>query len=432
VRNILTLPYGGCEVSVELRDVSIREVKPRFGYALSNDEVRRIIINGVRNQLSGIVKSGTRIAIAVPDSTRPTPSSLIASTVIRELENLGVWSRDITILIATGMHSPESRDSIIKILGEEVVDRVKVINNDPYDKSSLTELGATSLGTTIQVNKMFAEADVKIIAGTIGPCMLVGWSGGGKTVMPGISSRQSIHENHKLFVRNVRKARRGAMFGLIEGNIVRQDIDDYAQRVGVDLIVNVIQDHKGNILGVYVGDVIKTFYEAQAFAKNVLSSSEPIEGKVDIVVASPGVFSHEVSLYQSGSRMLAAVEDLVKDGGSIILASSCYKGIYEGTEVDEFKKFFTKYEDAEEVLDLTERDVIPSFESCIGYQFLWMTRHFNVSVVSNNLSSSELKTFKMKHFINVEDALNDALKIHGKSSAILALPYASITYTLKK
>ncbi|MEM2304074.1 MAG: hypothetical protein QXK51_01850, partial [Candidatus Methanomethylicia archaeon] len=73
-----------------------------------------------------------------------------------------------------------------------------------------------------------------------------------------------------------------------------------------------------------------------------------------------------------------------------------------------------------------------SFESCIGYQFLWMTRHFNVSVVSNNLSSSELKTFKMKHFINVEDALNDALKIHGKSSAILALPYASITYTLKK
>ena len=432
MRNVLTLPYGGHEVNVEVNSVSIREVKPRLGHVLSSSEVKKIIADGIRNQLSGRVKPSTRIAIAVPDSTRPTPSSLIVSAIIRELESLGIWSRDITVLIATGMHSPESRDSIIKLLGEEIVNRVKVINNDPYDKSGLTELGVTSLGTTIQVNKMFAESDVKIVAGTIGPCMLVGWSGGGKTVMPGVSSRRSIHENHKLFVRNVRRAKRGAMFGLIEGNIVRQDIDDYAQRVGVDLMVNVIQDHKGNILGVYVGDVVKTFYEAQAFARNVLSSSEPIEGKADIVVVSPGVFSHEVSLYQSGSRMLAAVEDLVKDGGSIVLVSSCYKGIYEGTEVDEFKKFFTKYEDAEEVLDLTEKDVIPSFESCIGYQFLWMTKHFNIYVVSNNLSSNELKMFRMKHFLNVEDALNDAFKTHGKDSTILALPYASITYTLKK
>lgn len=432
VKNVLTLPYGGCEVSVKPSGGFIREVKPRFGRILGSGEVREAIVDGVRDYLSGKVKPGFKVAIAVPDSTRPTPSSLIASTVIRELEGLGVRSDDITVLIATGMHSPEDRNSILRILGEEVVNRVRVVNNNPYDDSTLAELGSTSLGTTIQVNKLFAEADVKIIAGTIGPCMLTGWSGGGKTVMPGVSSRRSIHENHKLFVRNVRNARRGAMFGLIEGNAVRQDIDDYAQRVGVDLIVNVIQDHKGSVLGVYVGDVVKTFYRAQAFARDALSSSEPVEGEADIAVVSPGVFSHEVSLYQSGSRMLAAVEGLVKSGGSIILVSSCYKGIYEGAEVEGFKDFFVKYDDVEEVLDLTERDVIPSFESCIGYQFLWMTRNFNVCVVSNNLSSSDLKMFRMKHYLSVDDALSDALKIHGKDSAIIAIPYASITYTVKK
>lgn len=431
MKDVLTLPYGGREITVKLSGGFACEVKPRFGRIVSDDEVKRAIMNGVQDQLSSKVKPGVKVAIAVPDSTRPTPSSLIASTVIRGLEGLGVRSEDITVVIATGMHAPESREGMLKILGGEVVNRVKVVNNNPYDRSSLADLGATSLGTTIQVNRLFAEADVRIIAGTVGPCMLVGWHGGGKTVMPGVSSRQSIHENHKLFVKNVRAARRGAMFGLIEGNIVRQDIDDYAQRVGVDLMVDVVQDHKGNILGVYVGDVIKTFYEAQAFAGEALSPSEPVEGRADIVVASPGVSSHEVSLYQSGSRMLAAVEDLVKDGGSIILVSSCYKGIYEGTEVDEFKKFFTKYDDVEEVLDLTERDIIPSFESCIGYQFLWMTKHFNIYVVSGNLSSDELKIFRMRYASSVNEALSKALEVHGKDSTILSVPYASITYVKK-
>ena len=114
------------------------------------------------------------------------------------------------------------------------------------------------------------------------------------------------------------------MFGLIEDNLVRQDIDDYAQRVGVNLSVNAVQDAKEGFLGIYAGDVLEAFGGALTHANRAMTS--PVPGKADIVVVSPGVYSHEVSLYQSASRMFASVEGLIEEGGTIILVSSCYKG----------------------------------------------------------------------------------------------------------
>jgi len=156
----------------------------------------------------------------------------------------------------------------------------------------------------------------------------------------------------------------------------------------------------------------------------------PVSEKADVVVVSPGVYSHEVSLYQSGSRMFASVEGIVERGGTIILVSSCYKGIYEGIEREEFKRALLQYRDPEEVLELTEKGKILSFESCISYQFVWMMKNFTTIVVTDGMSKEELEEIGMEHAPTISKALETSLSRHGRDATVTVVPYADITYTV--
>jgi len=425
------LPYGGrlLECEVPERNLLTTAIPP-FGVPVEDEQrsIREAVAKAIyEGELSAMLKPTDKVAIAVTDSTRPTPNSKILPILLDELGKFGITDENVTVIIATGMHKPDSPEEIRRNVGDEALRRVRVVNHNPDHRELLAGLGRTELGTDMEVNQLFADADVRVTTGTVGPCMLAGWSGGGKTVMPGVSSRHSINQNHTLFVRNVRKARRGAMFGLMEDNWIRRDIDDYAERVGANLSVNTVQNAKEDILGVYAGDVLEAFRRALAHAKKAMTA--PVSGKADIVVVSPGVYTHEVSLYQSASRMFASVEGLVKKGGTIILVSSCYKGIYEGIEKEEFKRALLQYRDPEEVLELTEKGEIPSFESCVSYEFMWMMQNFATMVVTDGMSREELGEIGMEHAPTIDKALKTSLSQHRRDATVTVIPYASITYT---
>jgi nickel-dependent lactate racemase len=401
-------------------------VKPFFGAPIEDEDrfVRETVVKALRKaQVTPNPKDN--VAIGVTDSTRPTPNSKMLPALLDELKRLGVREEKVTILIATGMHGPDNADEIKRNLGQEVLKRVKVMNHDPDDQENFRCLGSTELGTTMEVNKVFVDADFRIITGTVGPCMLAGWTGGGKTVMPGLSSRNSISQNHTLFVKNIRMAKRGAMFGVLRNNLVRQDIDDYAARVGVNLIVNAVQNPDGQALGIYAGTLYETYEHALRESRKAMTITSP--EKADIVVASPGVYTHEVSLYQSASRVLGSVEMLVKRGGSIVLVSSCYKGMYEGIEEKEFRRTLLKHRDPDEILQLTEEGKMPSFESCVAYQFAWMTQRYSVTVVTDGVTKQELEEINMAHASTVGKALGTCLNHHGKNANVTVVPYASFT-----
>ena len=425
------LPYGGrlLECKVPEKNLLTTAIPP-FGAPVEDERrsIREAITKAIyEGELSATLKPTDKVTVAVTDSTRPTPNSKVLPILLDELGKFGIKDENVAVIIATGMHKQDSPEEIRRNVGEETLRRVRVVNHNPDDRKLLVGLGRTELGTDIEVNKLFADADVRVTTGTVVPCMLVGWTGGGKTVMPGVSSRHSIDQNHRLFVRNVRKAKRGAMSGLIEGNWVRRDVDDYAERVGVNLIVNAVQNANGEILGVYAGDLRQAYGAVLAHARKAMTTS--VAEKADIVVVSSGVYTHEVSLYQSGSRMFASVEGLVKKGGTIILVTSCYKGIYEGIEREEFKRALLRYRDPEEVLELTEMGKIPSFESCVSYTFVWMMQRFEIMVVTDGMAREELKEIGMEHAPTIGKALETSLSQHGKESTITVVPYASITYT---
>jgi len=427
----VSLPYGGRLIEFEIPEKNLLTIaKPPFGVPVKDERrsIREAITKAIHEgELSTTLKPTDKVAIAVTDSTRPTPNNKILPILIDELGKFGVKDGNVAVIIATGMHKPDSPEEMKRNVGEETLRRVKVVNHNPDDRERLVGLGKTELGTNIEVNKLFADVDVRVTTGTVGPCMLVGWTGGGKTVMPGVSSRHSINQNHTLFVRNVRRTKRGAMFGLIEDNRVRRDIDDYAQRAGVNLIVNTVQNAKEEILGVYVGDLLEAYGRTLAHAKKAMTAA--VSEKADVAVVSPGVYSHEVSLYQSASRMFASVEGLVEKGGTIVLVSSCYKGIYEGIEQEEFKRVLLRYRDPEEVLDLTEKGEIPSFESCVSYTFVWMMKNFTTMVVTDGMSKKELEEIGMEHAPTISKALEISLSRHGRDATVTVVPYADITYT---
>ena len=430
----IKLPYGGKYIKCKIPERNLLIIaKPKLSPPLENPKeyIREIVRKAISElDIESKVKRDSKMAIAVTDSTRPTPNYIIVPIMLEEFGKLGVKEENTVVLIATGMHSPDSPEEIKRNVGEEVVSRVKVLNHNPDDKELNKRVGVTDKGTDIEVNRLFLDADIRILTGTISPCMLVGWTGGAKTIMPGVSSRHSIEQNHLLFVKNVRKYKRGAMLGIMEGNLVREDIDDYGVKVGVSLIVNVIQDGEANVLDAYAGDIIEAHRKAVEKAKILMETKIP--EKADIVIAAPGVYPHEVSLYQSGSRMLAAVENVVKEGGSIILVSSCYKGLYEGIEREAFRKFLITYRDPEEVLDLTEKGVIPSFESCISYQFVWMMEHYDITVVTDGMKPEEIRELGMSYAGTVEEAVSEALKKQGRDASIIVLPYADISNTYSK
>jgi len=427
----VSLPYGGRSVEFEIPKKNLLVIASPKLRRTRNDlqTIKKALANPINSKrLSELARPESKVAIAVTDSTRPVPNRKILPLVLGELEESGVKDGNITIIIATGMHRENTEEEIKRNIGEKIAKRFKVVNHNPEDQANVREFGKTQLGTEVLVNKTFGDADLKIVTGAIMPCMLSGWCGSGKTVMPGVSSRKSIEQNHALFVKNFESLDRGAMGGIVENNFVRKDIDDCATRAKLDFAVNVSLNERKEVMQAFAGHLQNVHRQGIEFGKDVMKTTVP--KRADIVIAGPGFVEYEVSLYQSASRTFATIENIIKERGTIILVSSCHRGLYEGIgkEVEFYRGWLTRLPKPKEILEMTARNEVPSFESCILYQFSWMMQHFSVKVLTKGMSESELDEIGMGYVSSPREAIKESLRTHGENARIAVVPYASITY----
>ncbi len=393
-----------------VKDVKVKEL------------VKKALNNPVgKNSLFSQDLKGKDVAIAVTDSTRPTPNKEILSVLLKELHGRGVKYENLKVIIATGLHRPDSMELIKRNVGEEVIGKVKVFNHDP-DSETNVYLGVTANLTPLKVNNDFAEAEIKIITGNITPCMLAGYSGGAKTVLPGVSSRETIEKNHSLFTKVLAKIKRSSLFGVLKGNLVREDIEEAGSKTNVDMVVNTVLNHKKKIVEVVSGDIVKAHREGVKKLDEFARIKSP--GKADIVVCSSGFKEHDVSFLQGGTRALASVEPIIKDNGSLIYVSPCYEGVSEHIIKHEKEIFSLKPED---ILNLVEEGRLSSVLGCMVYELSFLREKVNVSVVSGNLSNEDLSVFGFKREDTVEEALNKAFQLQGRDAEVLVVPYGSIT-----
>ena len=270
-------------------------------------------------------KKAHNAVLLVDDLTRTTPHKIILPLVLDQLNSAGIDDKHITAIVAVGTHRKLTDQEIVDRFGAENVARIRFVNHDFDDASNLVNLGKTSTGTPIVVNKTYLQSDLKIAVGSIVPHMYAGWSGGSKMIQPGVSGGETTAETHL----------KGSRFGLdmVLGRVenpVRQDMDEVGIRSGLDFIVNVVQDRWGKLVGVGAGDPIRAHRCGAEIARGVYEVTVP--GLADVVIA--GCYPTERDIWQSQKPLVTACM-LCKPGGRVVLV-----GRYRDTVGDKHPLFW--------------------------------------------------------------------------------------------
>lgn len=297
--------------------------------------------------LRELPKPGDRVCIAFTDVTRASPDHLLVPPVLAELEAAGVRDGDITLLCAIGMHRPSTPTEKIAKLGQAVVDRYRVIDNEPQNRGALVDLGTTESGIPLSVNRVAYEADLLIATGIVEPHQYAGYSGGRKTLAVGAAGEDMIAYTHGPKMVDHFATR----LGRIEGNPFHAAITEAARRAGLRFIVNVVLDDQKRVVFVRAGDPEAAFGELVAFAKGIYEV--PVPKQYDVAVAGVG-FPKDANLYQASraaSYLFFAPVPVVRPGGPFIIPAPCAEGAGDGVGEQRFLKAMQEAHDIRSILD---------------------------------------------------------------------------------
>jgi len=369
------------------------------------------------------VSPNQKTAIIVDDATRPTPTCKMLPLLLKRLNGIGVRNGNIALVMATGAHGKPSEEFVKSKIGEEVMNSLNVQVHDCLNKSDLVMLGFSSSGTPIWINRWVAEADVKIGVGGIKPHAWAGFSGGAKIVLPGVSSWEAIGRNHMLAVSS------DARFGQIDGNPVREDMEEVAGTVGLNMIVNTVLDDEGRMIDVVAGDFIDAHRKGVEVDRRLFEYK--IKDEVDILIAAFG--PRDETLWGVLVEKFVGVKEILKDGGTLILVAACPNGLYQcgGGHLDytgkvadysEVIDLLKSGEGPEEVLSKAIRGKMPYLEvGAKAYLTARLAKTKNVTVVSRSLKKEEVGWLG-KTSNTAQEALEDALETHGKDATMAVLP----------
>ncbi len=257
-------------------------------------------------------------AIAVEDITRPSPLADILGEVICQLQEGGIQDDGIKIVVSTGGHRPLLRDDLIKKLGKDIVERIDIYNHNPFE--NLVDTGIILGKVPVRINRFFIEAELKIVVGTIVPHTFAGFSGGGKIVLPGLAGIEILERSHKFVMMGLRGG-----IGEVEGNRFREEVEDVAKKIGVDLGINLVVNSKRELAGIFVGDVVDAHRAGVRLARQVYATD--ISRQVDVAVLN--AYPKDMEMFQIDNAFgmyRSAGQGLVKDDGVVILTSACSLG----------------------------------------------------------------------------------------------------------
>ncbi len=341
-----------------------------------------------------------RVGIVFNDITRATPNELIVGGVIEELLRAGVSERCITLFNATGTHRTQTREELEEILGAELVQRFRIVQNECEAPGAHTHVGTTSGGNEVRILTEFLRQDIRIATGFIEPHFFAGYSGGGKAVVPGLAHLSTILHNHG----PAHMDDPDATWGRTKGNPLWDDLSQAAGFADPIFLVNVTMDGEKRVTGVFAGDRLAA-HEAGCLAveKHAVVA---VDGEFDIVVTSNSGYPLDLNLYQAVKGMSAAAR-IVRPGGEIIIAAECSDG------VPSHGLFGRLVAEAESPDALVARLRTPEYQVRDAWQahvFALVARKARITLVSNGIRPSEVPQALCRQAASVEDALQTALQ----------------------
>ena len=313
-------PYGKDKLRYQFQEQalagvltsSIEEYKP----AVSGEELVKAAMEAPIGTpgLRELAKGREKIVIIASDHTRPVPSKVIIPLMLAEIRE-GNPNADITILIATGCHRETTKEELVHKFGEEIVAKEKIYIHDCDDREKLVNIGTLPSGGECQINALAYHADLLVAEGFIEPHFFAGFSGGRKSVLPGIAGRATVLANHCAeFI-----ASENARTGVLENNPIHQDMRWAAKKAKLAYIVNVVLNGEKEVIYAVAGDPEQAHKQGTEFLSS-LCGAKAIEA--DVAISTNGGYPLDQNVYQAVKGMTAAEATVKKDGVIIMLAAS--------------------------------------------------------------------------------------------------------------
>lgn len=373
------------------------------------DEVERALAEPIgAPKLEEVVKPGEKIAIVTSDITRPCPTWQIMPALLRHLYAAGVKREDITLVFALGSHRHHTPEEMQHLAGDLAYNEITCVDSNPDD---CINLGVTKSGTPVDITRVVAEADRRICLANIEYHYFAGYSGGAKSIMPGVSNRAAIQSNHSMMVRPEAHA------GRLAGNPIREDIEEAAAICGIDYIVNVVLDEHKQIIKAVAGDVTAAHRAGCAFLDTLYRKE--IAKKADIVLVSQGGAPKDLNLYQT-QKALDNAKHAVRDGGVIVLIGSCKEGLGEKT----FQQWIEEATCPKDLIDRVQADFKLGGHKAAAIAMV--LENADVYLVSEMPEELTKKCF-LTPFSSAQQALDAAFAKLGQDASVLSMPYGGST-----
>ncbi|MGE5553754.1 MAG: nickel-dependent lactate racemase [Betaproteobacteria bacterium] len=363
------------------------------------------------------LKPGMSVCVVVSDITRPVPYRVMLPVLLAFLNRCGVRDEDITLLVATGLHRGHTPEEQARLYGEDVVQRVRVVNHNYSDPANLVRLGVTRCGTPIEVNRLAVEVDFLLLTGYIEPHQQLGFTGGRKSIMPGIASEAAVMHNHGPAMMDHPRA----VNGVLEGNPQHEDALEFAQAVGVDFILNVVLNENEQLVEAVAGDLVEAWLAgvelSRSFREVVLP--EPC----DVAITASGAPLDQV-LYQGpkiASAVFRAEDTIVRDGGTVIVPMEATEGI--GHHREFYELMCSGHGNPDMVI---ERCYTSPVKDQWGSQ-IWarMLQRLRMTIVTQNMGPTEIEAMGVTHQPTLQEALDEALARYGPDCKVAVFPRAT-------
>lgn len=362
-----------------------------------------------------------KACIVFTDITRASPDDLLVPALLRELEAAGVRDENVTLLCGIGMHRASTPEEKLTKLGQSVVDRYRVIDNEPQNEDALVDLGVTDGGVPVSAHRAAVEADLLIATGLVEPHQYAGYSGGRKTVAVGAAGEPLIAHTHgPAFVDHP-----GTRLGRIEGNPFHEAITEAARRAGLDFILNVVLDDEKNIVCIKAGEPVETHRQLVAFARSIYEV--PIPHRVDVAIGGVG-YPKDANLYQASraaSYLFFAPTPVVKPGGFLIVPARCDEGAGEGVGEQRFFEAMRDAPDVQAILCDAREDGYPPGQQR-AFVMAKVLEEARVVIVGGECPEV-ISACKMTPAATMDEALALASRELGSQLEALIVPHALLT-----
>jgi len=371
--------------------------------------------------LREMAKPGDRICIVFTDITRASPDYLLVPALLRELEAAGVRDENVTLLCGIGMHRDSTYKEKIAKLGQAVVDRYRVIDNEPQNPAALVDLGVTPGGVPVSAHRAAVEADLLIATGIVEPHQYAGYSGGRKTLAVGAAGEPLIAHTHgPAFIDDP-----NTRLGRIDGNPFHDAVTEAARRANLRFIINVVVNDEKRIVCVKAGEPVETHAQLVDFARSIYEV--PIPHQYDVAIGGVG-FPKDANLYQASraaSYLFLAPTPVVKPGGFLIIPARCEEGAGDGVGEQRFLAAMRDAPDIQSILDDARQHGYPPGQQR-AFVMAKVLEKARVVIVGSE-TPDVVKDCKMAPVESMEEALALAASELGGDLDVLIVPHALLT-----